>query len=40
MHRRIAIPIEGKMQGAERAGVVELSEIDFVGEAGSTPVAL
>ena len=28
------------MQGAEGAGVVELGEIDLVGEAGSAPVAL
>ena len=28
------------MEGAEGAGVVELSEIDLVGEAGGAPVAL
>ena len=28
------------MQGTERAGVVELGEIDLVGEVGGTPVAL
>ncbi len=28
------------MQGAEGAGVVELGEIDLVGEVGGTPVAL
>ena len=28
------------MQGAEGAGVVELGEIDLVGEAGDAPVAL
>ena len=28
------------MQGAEGAGVVELGEIDLVGEAGGAPVAL
>ena len=28
------------MQGAEGAGVVELGEIDLVGEVGSAPVAL
>lgn len=28
------------MEGAEGAGVVELGEIDLVGEVGSTPVAL
>ena len=40
MHRLIAVPIEGEMQGAEGAGVVELGEIDLVGEVGGTPVAL
>ena len=40
IHRLIAIPVEGEMQGAERAGVVELGEIDLVGEAGGAPVAL
>ena len=40
MHRLIAIPVEGEMQGAEGAGVVELGEIDLVGEVGSAPVAL
>ena len=40
IHRLIAIPIEGEMQGAEGAGVVELGEIDLVGKAGSAPVAL
>ena len=40
IHRRIAIPIEGKVKGAEGAGVVELGEIDLVGEVGGTPVAL
>ena len=40
MHRLIAILVEGEMQGAERAGVVELGEIDLVGEAGGAPVAL
>ena len=28
------------MQGAERAGVVELREIDLIGEVGGAPVAL
>ena len=28
------------MQGAEGAGVVELGEIDLVGEIGDTPIAL
>ena len=40
MHRLIAIPIEGKMQGAEGAGVVEWRKIDLVGEVGGAPVAL
>ena len=40
IHWRIAIPIEGEMQGAEGAGVVELGEVDLVGEVGGTPVAL
>ena len=40
MHRLIAIPIKGEVQGAEGAGVVELREIDLVGEVGGAPVAL
>ena len=40
MHRLIAIPIKREMQGAEGTGVVELGEIDLVGEVGGTPVAL
>ena len=28
------------MQGAERAGVVELGKIDLIGEVGGAPVAL
>ena len=40
IHCLIAIPVEGEMQGAEGAGVVELGEIDLVGEAGDAPVAL
>ena len=40
IHRLIAIPIEGKVKGAEGAGVVELGEIDLVGEVGDAPVAL
>ena len=40
MHRLIAISIEGEVQGAEGAGVVELREIDLFGEVGGTPVAL
>ncbi len=40
MHCLIAVPVKGKVQGAERAGVVEVGEIDLVGEVGGTPVAL
>ena len=40
MHRLIAVPIEGEVEGAEGAGVVKLGEIDLVGEVGSAPVAL
>ena len=40
MHCLIAIPIEGEMQRAEGAGVVELREIDLVGEVGGAPIAL
>ena len=40
IHCLIAIPVEGKVQGAEGAGVVELGEIDLVGEVGGAPVAL
>ena len=40
IHWRIAIPVKREMQGAEGAGVVELGEIDFVGEVGDAPVAL
>lgn len=40
IHDLIAIPIEGEVQGVEGAGVVELGEIDLVGEVGGTPVAL
>ena len=40
MHRLIAVLIEGEVEGAEGAGVVELGEIDLVGKAGSAPVAL
>ena len=40
IHRLIAIPIEGKVEGAEGAGAVELGEIDLVGEVGGAPVAL
>ena len=40
MHRLIAIPIEGEMQGAEGASVVELGEINLFGEVGGAPVAL
>ena len=40
IHRLIAIPIKREVEGAEGAGVVELGEIDLVGEAGGAPVAL
>ena len=40
IHRRVAIFVEGKMQGAEGAGVVEWREIDLSGEVGGAPVAL
>ena len=40
MHCLIAVPIKCEMQGAEGAGVVELGEVDLVGEVGGAPVAL
>ena len=40
IHRLIAVPIKCEMQGAEGAGVIELGEIDLVGEVGGAPVAL
>ena len=40
MHRLIAMPVKRKVQGAERAGVIKLGEIDLVGKAGGAPVAL
>ena len=40
MHRLIAVPVEGEVEGAEGTGVVELGEIDLVGEVGGAPVAL
>ena len=40
MHRRIAIPVKREVEGTERAGVVELGEVDLVGEVGGAPVAL
>ncbi len=40
MHRLIAVPIEGEVQAAEGAGVVEWREIDLSGEVGGAPVAL
>ena len=39
-HRLIAIPVEGEVEGAEGAGVVELGEVNLVSEAGGAPVAL
>ena len=40
MNGCVAIPIKREVQGAEGAGVVELGEIDLIGEVGDTPVAL
>ena len=40
IHCLITILVEGEVQGAEGAGVVELGEIDLVGEVGGAPVAL
>ena len=40
IHRRIAISVKREVEGAEGAGVVELGEIDLVGEVGGAPVAL
>ena len=40
IHRLIAIPVKREMQGAEGAGIVELGEVDLVGEVGGAPVAL
>ena len=40
IHRLIAIPIKREIQGAEGAGVVELGEVDLIGETGGAPVAL
>ena len=40
MNGCVAITVKCEMQGAEGAGVVELREIDLVGEAGGAPVAL
>ena len=40
IHRLIAVPVKREMQSTEGAGVVELGEIDLVGEAGDAPVAL
>ena len=40
IYRSVAIPIEGEVQGAEGAGVVELGKIDLGGEVGGAPVAL
>ena len=40
IHLLIAIPIEGEVQGAEGAGVVELREVDLFCEAGGAPIAL
>ena len=40
IHHLIAVPIKREMQGAKGAGVVELSEVDLVGEVGGAPIAL
>ena len=40
IHCLITILVEGEVEGAEGAGVVELGEIDLVGEVGGTPIAL
>ena len=40
IHLLIAVPIKCEMQGAEGAGVVELCEVDLVGEVGGALVAL
>ena len=40
IHLLIAVPIEGEMESAEGTGVVELREVDLVGEVGGAPVAL
>ena len=40
IHRLIAVPIEGEVERAEGAGVVEWREIDLSGEVGSAPIAL
>lgn len=40
MYGNITITVEGEMESAEGAGVVELREVDLVGEVGDAPVAL
>ena len=40
IHRLIAVPVKGKVESAEGAGVVELSEVYLVSEVGGAPVAL
>ena len=40
IHRLIAIPVEGKVESVEGTSVVEVCEIDLVGEVGGAPVAL
>ena len=40
IHRRIAISVKREVEGAEGAGVVELGEVDLIGETGGAPVAL
>ena len=40
MYGSVAILVKGEVQGAEGAGVVELGEVDLVGEVGGTSVTL
>ena len=40
IHCLITILVEGEVQGAEGASVVELGEVDLVGKVGGAPVAL
>ena len=40
IHCLITILVEGEVQSAEGAGVVELREVDLVGEVGGAPIAL
>lgn len=40
MDGHVAITVEGEVKCAQRAGVVELCEVDLIGEIGDAPVAL